>query len=714
MKFETFLPDFRQTLLKIAEHFEGLSPRDQISRAYEVFLSFITRQFAPNVEMGVIETTEWYPTIQLIMDSFAARHSWSIDPNKVDSPANAEIQPIVIDQILQEFVKLSQGPSIESQQATRELFLLDEPQEQNGKKLSGSFFTPPQVARILTQQVLWKYVSSSQENSKPSVIDVAVLDPAMGSGIFLVEFASILLDYWAESFPEKTRAESIREILANHLFGIDLLPEAVVTAKARLLLWAASQLSSNEVPEVISGADVGAHLLCDDALTTPASQILNALGRQSFPIIIGNPPFVHTRTGILDKTYKRKLKKLFPQVARGQWDLSMLFVRRIGDLMSEGGHWGFVLPTRFLSNEHYQPARDWVLEQFSIHAIVDIGKAFSDAGVEVIFLSAGPKLTPRPAFILAQLQGNEIKPVGEMDPADAVQFPFHAIPWIPQPDVRAAVLKINANPRRLGDLVTITRGFECGFHDPVVGSLDQLLGQGHQAGDLLPIIKGTHIAKFSVDPGNQPTYAAPDWTDPAKFKTRDLFLAVPKIVVRFVANDIVAGLDRTGYVNTNGVYNLHPRPPLTRDDLRWVLSLMNSAPANFWFKIVFANRDKIYPHVQKNQLERIPIPESSPDTQEILSMICDHLDQCSDAAEFQFVVENLLDPLATVLFFNDKRLEKLVDIILPVLTDLASSDQKDKIHSWDRQFTEKDPFNELMSQVKRDYAVMFEPANFDN
>ena len=38
-----------------------------------------------------------------------------------------------------------------------------------------------------------------------------------------------------------------------------------------------------------------------------------------------------------------------------------------------------------------------------------------------------------------------------------------------------------------------------------------------------------------------------------------------------------------------------------------MLGLLNSKLLNFWFKYMYINDDKLFPHIQKNQLESIPI-----------------------------------------------------------------------------------------------------------
>ena len=98
----------------------------------------------------------------------------------------------------------------------------------------------------------------------------------------------------------------------------------------------------------------------------------------------------------------------------------------------------------------------------------------------------------------------------------------------------------------------------------------------------------------------------PDFKNESKiFKREEIFTKVPKMVTKFVSNNIEFALDEVGYCNTNVVYNVHI---IDESNINYLLAVLNSKVVNFWFKNIYVNDDTLFPHIQKNQLESIPIP----------------------------------------------------------------------------------------------------------
>lgn len=93
---------------------------------------------------------------------------------------------------------------------------------------SGIYFTPPHLVDFTLDQVLpW---GGKDWNLK-------VLDPACGSGVFLVKAFQRLVNRWKNAHPnEAIRTETLRGLLENNLFGVDTNPHAVRVASYNLYL----------------------------------------------------------------------------------------------------------------------------------------------------------------------------------------------------------------------------------------------------------------------------------------------------------------------------------------------------------------------------------------------------------------------------------------------------------------------------------------------
>ncbi|MHC4598157.1 MAG: Eco57I restriction-modification methylase domain-containing protein, partial [Planctomycetota bacterium] len=115
------------------------------------------------------------------------------------------------------------------------------------RKASGAFYTPEAFTALLVRKTLESCVRgrSSQE-----ILSLKVLDPAMGSGAFLIQAARFLGEAYGRALvkegrgktpvDEETLAEHKRLVAENCLYGVDLLPMAVDLAKVSLWLETAS------------------------------------------------------------------------------------------------------------------------------------------------------------------------------------------------------------------------------------------------------------------------------------------------------------------------------------------------------------------------------------------------------------------------------------------------------------------------------------------
>ncbi len=126
------------------------------------------------------------------------------------------------------------------------------------RKATGSYYTPDYIVKYIVRNTLepildekraaWKEKGLGERPFLHDILSIRVLDPAMGSGHFLVEacefLANRLVEAWGEAKPEELESEEVaehdvhwarREVVRHCIFGVDLNPMAVELAK--LSLW---------------------------------------------------------------------------------------------------------------------------------------------------------------------------------------------------------------------------------------------------------------------------------------------------------------------------------------------------------------------------------------------------------------------------------------------------------------------------------------------
>lgn len=205
---------------------------------------------------------------------------------KFDRFTGNEIEPIYLEKLFQFFSSdyLSKQLPLFPYQFNRipiqlishvyEAFLKSE--EKKGK---GIYYTPSFIVNFMLSQILREKLEGKRE--------VTILDPAVGSGAFLVEsFRMILNSYNGEIDYYKKK-----EILQNQLFGIDIDRHALQIATFSLYL----ALIETENPEFIRKQIENSHpilpSLIDKNLLRANALTDNVFEDKTFDCIVSNPPW---------------------------------------------------------------------------------------------------------------------------------------------------------------------------------------------------------------------------------------------------------------------------------------------------------------------------------------------------------------------------------------------------------------------------------------
>jgi methylase of polypeptide subunit release factors len=98
---------------------------------------------------------------------------------------------------------------------------------------SGSFYTPREIVDVLTERAIAEWLGPEPTIEK--LARITVLDPACGSGAFLLSALGVIERLWRKLTNDVPR-DLRRRIVANSLYGVDLKPEAVRLCELRLWL----------------------------------------------------------------------------------------------------------------------------------------------------------------------------------------------------------------------------------------------------------------------------------------------------------------------------------------------------------------------------------------------------------------------------------------------------------------------------------------------
>jgi hypothetical protein len=314
-------------------------------------------------------------------------------------------------------------------------------------------FTPKWIVKYLVENTvgrLWldfrpdspiretmKYLVEPSEptNDDPIIKDVTelkVLDPAVGSGHFLVVAFDLLMQMYQEE--GYTTRKAIQSIISNNLYGIDICPRAVGLANFAILLKAAShnadilisglkpnihampepfdfqrqqvqdfldQCSDDVVDEVHTavkllkkGQNIGSALILNlsqnarkqvyDGLSQDFMPIdldhqirLNRLVpylqivyilTDQYPAVVANPPYMGTKNMNADLA-----EYLKPHYPRSKSDLFAVFIEMMLSKLHKHGRLGSITMESWMFLRGYENLRKHLLDNYSIRSLSHFG-----------------------------------------------------------------------------------------------------------------------------------------------------------------------------------------------------------------------------------------------------------------------------------------------------------------------------------------------------
>lgn len=237
----------------------------------------------------------------------------------------------------------------------------------------GVVYTPPMLVDFLLDQCL---------PLKPETLSWKILDPACGSGIFLVGAFKRLIQCWriANDWKQPTHHD-LKKILNHSIFGFDEKPEAVLITAFSLCVALCDELE----PLVIWKELKFENLQKRNLLAKDFFEIIES-GKfdNHFDLIIGNPPFESKLTTPAAKRVEAASSTNRPKLPYKQ--LALLFLEQSFRLARKDAAVCLIQPAGpLLYNGTALPFRGYLFDRFAINQVFDFtpleGVLFSKAQV---------------------------------------------------------------------------------------------------------------------------------------------------------------------------------------------------------------------------------------------------------------------------------------------------------------------------------------------
>ena len=293
--------------------------------------------------------------------------------------------------------------------------------QQSRRKKEGIFYTPDYIVRYIVDNSLGAYLREAEEKLKDEfklkgditdktyekrekqayskyydfLSNVKVVDPACGSGAFLVYVFDYLL-------AEHQRIGSIlglnkgladfsqvyKNILTRNIYGVDLNDESVEITK--LSLWLKSAQKGKKLTALDGNIKCGNSLIDDPNIAGNKSfdwqqEFADIFKNGGFDVVVGNPPYVNART--MDTVDRKYLNNTYSEL-QGSYDLYVAFLLKAHRLLKQNGRYGWIIPNKLLIADYAKKVLQ-ELEEKSLETIVNVSKipVFNGVGVYPIIIT---------------------------------------------------------------------------------------------------------------------------------------------------------------------------------------------------------------------------------------------------------------------------------------------------------------------------------------
>jgi hypothetical protein len=274
------------------------------------------------------------------------------------------------------------------------------------KKAGGVYYTPTYIVDYIVKNTVGKLIDGK---TLKQLANIRVLDPACGSGSFLIVAYQFLLNTYRDEYvkdgTQKHKNEIVpdevgnwrltldekKKILTRHIYGVDIDTQAVEVTKLSLLLKVLEGESQLKLFHERALPDLGNNIKCGNSLIGPdfydnqqmflmdeedryrvnvfdwKNGFPEAMKEGGFHAVIGNPPYIGFHGFEKEKEY---LGDHFAS-AKGKFDYYLPFLEKGMRLLRDSGMLGYICPTNFAKRDHGMNLRQYLKANATLVDYVD-------------------------------------------------------------------------------------------------------------------------------------------------------------------------------------------------------------------------------------------------------------------------------------------------------------------------------------------------------
>ena len=544
---------------------------------------------------------------------------------------------------------------------------------------------------------------------REAVKNIKIVDPACGSGAFLITAFECLLkqnNYIDDKIFDLTGVKDLfsdttKEILQNNIFGVDLNKESVEITKLSLWLKTADKnktLASleNNIKcgnSLIDDAEIAGELVFDWEKEFP--QVFENGG---FDIVVGNPPYVDIKS--LNPVEVKYYFKRF-LTTENRVNLYSIFIEKGIEILSKNGILSFINPNSMLVNDSYAKLRDLIFSKIT-HIVKLPDNIFEEAKVETIIFEI--KNSENKINVVNVIKYNKSEKIVSIDENKIIKIyksdwdteKKHFNIYISKRE-KEILNKIENENLKLEDIADFTLGItpydKYRGHDKDTIKKRLFHSDTKIDSTYKPLITGENIQRYFIDNKIKEYIKYGEWLGA---KREERFFNEPRILIRQIISGkpprIYAGYTEESLYFTQIGFGIISKKESINN--KYILVILNSLLMNFYHKYMYLDLEKdLFQKILIANCKKLPIREISLEAQQPF---------IEKANKMLFLNKNLQElsqkfqRLLTRKFELEKLSTKLQDWYLLEFSEFVKELKKSKIKlflkeemEWEEIFLEK-------------------------
>lgn len=421
------------------------------------------------------------------------------------------------------------------------------------RKAGGVYYTPEYIVDYIVANTVGEAIKGKTPDE---IVNIKILDPACGSGSFLLGAYKYLLNYHKEYFLKNktkkymgSRYEIIdesgnlalwvrKQILINNIFGVDIDSNAVEVAKLSLLLKSfedsfnvneygqGSLLNEKILPSLDNNIKCGnsligndfyeSHLDLDDATLYKIncfdwnSKFRDIMKTGGFDVVIGNPPYVQIQG--MEKELKEGYKEANYKNYVLTGDIYQLFFEKSLDVLKIGGIVGMITSNKWMRAGYGAITRDYFYRNANVNGVIDLGAGrFQGATVDTSIILYSKKddeiKINEPREFKALKFYDDLIELNNIKFGDDRVIAYHDKEWVIMNNIENSIFeKINKHKPLKDWDINIYRGILTGFNEAFIideETKNNLIKEDAKSAEIIkPVLRGRDIKRYSCNYDN--------------------------------------------------------------------------------------------------------------------------------------------------------------------------------------------------------------------